>query len=151
MRVRRRESPGARIGPRQSAPRASRAKRDSPEPTQEEPSATPSRAAMNHGELIEVLRCRLEGALERLIPRGERVALLDFPPHMNVGDSAIWLAELDFLRRNRNRVVYVCDPWTYSPTEADRRMGEATILLSGGGNFGDLYVENQALRERVAA
>jgi pyruvyl transferase EpsO len=70
---------------------------------------------------------------------------------MNSGDSAIWLGELEFLRRNRNRLVYVCDPWSYSPREAEKRMGDAMILVHGGGNFGDIYLENQDLRERAAA
>jgi exopolysaccharide biosynthesis protein PssK len=106
---------------------------------------------VNQGQLIADLKRELEISLEPLIPRGKPVALLDFPSHMNVGDSAIWLGELAFLRRNRNRIVYICDPWSYSPREAERRMGEAMILITGGGNFGDLYVENQALRERVMA
>jgi pyruvyl transferase EpsO len=106
---------------------------------------------VNHLELIAALKGRIETELEALVPRGKRVALLDFPWHMNVGDSAIWLGALAFLRRNRNRVVYICDPSTYSTREAAKRMGDAMVLLSGGGNFGDIYRENQALRERVAA
>jgi exopolysaccharide biosynthesis predicted pyruvyltransferase EpsI len=106
---------------------------------------------VSHRELIAALGRKIETSLEPLIPRGKPVALLDFPWHMNSGDSAIWLGELRFLRRNRNRVVYLCDPWSYSPREAEKRMGDAMIVIHGGGNFGDLYLENQALRERVAA
>jgi exopolysaccharide biosynthesis predicted pyruvyltransferase EpsI len=106
---------------------------------------------VSRGELIAALMRKIETSLEPLIPRGKPVALLDFPWHMNSGDSAIWLGELAFLRRNRNRVVYLCDPWSYSPREAERRMGNAMILIHGGGNFGDIYLENQALRERAAA
>ncbi len=105
---------------------------------------------MSHRELIAALKRRIETSLAPLIPNGKPVALLDFPWHMNSGDSAIWLGELAFLRRNRNRVVYLCDPWSYSPREAERRMGDAMILIHGGGNFGDIYRENQALREQVA-
>jgi exopolysaccharide biosynthesis predicted pyruvyltransferase EpsI len=106
---------------------------------------------VNHPELIAALQGRIETELKALVPRAKRVALLDFPWHMNVGDSAIWLGALAFLRRNGNRVIYVCDPTTYSAREAEKRMGDAMVLISGGGNFGDIYRENQALRERVAA
>jgi exopolysaccharide biosynthesis predicted pyruvyltransferase EpsI len=101
--------------------------------------------------LIARLNERIETALRPLIPAGHPVALIGFPSHANVGDSAIWLGETTYLRRHRNRIVYVCDPWSYSRAEAERRVGEAIVLLTGGGNFGDLYPENQRLRERVIA
>ena len=101
--------------------------------------------------LIARLTERIETVLRLLIPAGHPVALIGFPFYTNVGDSAIWLGEMAYLRRNRNRIVYACHPSSYSPDEARRRIGEALILLTGGGNFGDLYPENQRLRERVIA
>jgi pyruvyl transferase EpsO len=71
--------------------------------------------------LIARLNERIETALRPLIPAGHPVALIGFPSHANVGDSAIWLGETTYLRRHRNRIVYVCDPWSYSRAEAERR------------------------------
>ena len=79
-------------------------------------------------------------------------ALVDFPNHPNVGDSAIWLGELAILRDRGIEVVYVCDVDTYTPEELRSVLGPRdAILLHGGGNFGDLYPRHQRLRERVVA
>ena len=79
-----------------------------------------------------------------------RVALLDFPAHSNVGDSAIWLGELACLRASGiTRLRHACDLRNYDRREVARRIGRGTILLHGGANFGDLWPEYQQFRERV--
>ncbi len=104
------------------------------------------------GDPLAALRERAERGLRELVPPAAPVALLDVPSYPNVGDSAIWLGELAWLERNRSRVVYVASHRSYSSAAARRRVGgEATILLSGGGNLGDVYPWHQRLRERVIA
>ena len=79
-------------------------------------------------------------------------ALLDFPAHSNVGDSAIWLGELACLRAiGVTRLRHACDHRSYDRDEVARRVGRGTILLHGGANFGDLWPEYQHFRERVIA
>lgn len=100
--------------------------------------------------LVAVRSSELSAVLAPLLPAGSRVALLDFPRHSNVGDSAIWLGELAYLRRHGIRVVHTCDSSGYERALVDARLGrDGVILLHGGGNFGDLYRRHQALRERV--
>jgi exopolysaccharide biosynthesis predicted pyruvyltransferase EpsI/N-acetylglutamate synthase-like GNAT family acetyltransferase len=100
---------------------------------------------------VAALSGQIDSVLGPLIPRGEPVALLDFPSYPNVGDSAIWLGELAWLERNGNEIRYVASHRDYSPAAARRRAGGATILLSGGGNLGDAYPWHQRLRERAIA
>jgi len=91
----------------------------------------------------------LEDTLNALIPYGSRCALIDFPAHSNVGDSAIWLGERAYLRARGVTVAYTCDLHNYSRALLDRRLGSGTILIHGGGNFGDLYPHHHRLRLRV--
>ncbi|ORY78521.1 polysaccharide pyruvyl transferase-domain-containing protein [Protomyces lactucae-debilis] len=79
------------------------------------------------------------------------VALLSFPVHPNLGDSAIWAGEKRLLHQLGIKVVYepVCFP-NYKDTYNAEEMRailepyrkHAVILLHGGGNFGDLYLEH---------
>lgn len=101
--------------------------------------------------LIRALNERIDRALEPLIPADRPYALVDFPDTSNVGDSAIWLGELAWLRRHGlGAPVYTCSNQSFSPRTMRRRLpGDATILVSGGGNFGDLYRVHQRLRETI--
>jgi pyruvyl transferase EpsO len=95
------------------------------------------------------LATRIDEVLAPLIPAGSSCALLDFPTHSNVGDSAIWLGQRAHLARAGVTVAYVCDAATYAPTELRRRLPRGPILLSGGGSLGDLWPDTQRFRERV--
>jgi exopolysaccharide biosynthesis predicted pyruvyltransferase EpsI len=105
------------------------------------PPQAPSRPQL-HERLLARLDDHLDGA--------RRVAILDFPDHGNVGDSAIWLGERQALEELGVEVVYVCSCDTYDRSALLRRLGrEGVVLLHGGGNFGDLYPRHQAFREHV--
>lgn len=99
--------------------------------------------------MISEFRTKLREAMQPAIGTGA-YALLDFPDHSNVGDSAIWLGELRFLQAVTGRAPsYVCRfdycDWNW--------LGQfdGTILLHGGGNFGDIYERHQLFREEVLA
>lgn len=106
---------------------------------------------LSHHALVVSLSRAIEQALDPLVPQGSRVALLDFPHHNNVGDNAIWLGELAYLRRREVELVYTCDLASYSPRTLRERLGNGIVLLHGGGNLGTLWPEHQAFRERVVA
>jgi pyruvyl transferase EpsO len=101
---------------------------------------------------IRSLNLEIDRALAPALAGRDRVALLDFPDHANVGDSAIWLGELRALRRLGFRApCYICSAETYSAAALARRLGGGAILLSGGGNLGDLWPTHQDFREQVLA
>lgn len=98
---------------------------------------------------VATLKAALIQALAPILDRGREVALLDFPAYSNVGDSAIWLGELSLLRHYRQTIRYTCDINTYSSKSLSVSVGDGVILLSGGGNFGDLWPRHQQFREHV--
>jgi pyruvyl transferase EpsO len=102
-------------------------------------------------EVIDRLQRTLDAELNRAIPPStKRVALVGFPYHSNVGDSAIWAGERAYCQRRGLEVVYMCARRTYSKARmASRLDADSVILLHGGGNFGDLFQGENALREAV--
>jgi len=93
----------------------------------------------------------LDEVLGRWIPRGGTVALLDVPTHTNVGDHAITLGELAYIRRAGSEVSYLCTLHDYSAARLRERLRDGVILIHGGGNLGDLWPHHQRFRERVLA
>ena len=85
---------------------------------------------------------------QALIP-GLPTALLDFPDHSNVGDSAIWVGEMMGLREAGHDLRYTCDVTSFNEVALRRRMPFGQILLHGGGNFGTVWPIYQAFREAV--
>jgi pyruvyl transferase EpsO len=81
---------------------------------------------------------------------GQPFALVDFPDHANVGDSAIWLGTTAFFRRQHGvEPRYVASIAAFSPAALRRAHPEGPILIHGGGNFGDLWPRHQAFREQL--
>lgn len=93
------------------------------------------------GQLSESVR----NALTPLI-RSDYV-LLDCPYHYNIGDSLIWQGEMDFLSSLPFRRLGHSSMLTYD----DRTpiAPETTILLHGGGNFGDVWRKHSLFRRRI--
>lgn len=110
-------------------------------------------AGRGHEPLIASLATRIREALEPLVPRGRPVALVDFPRTPNVGDSLIWLGALAWLADSgRGAPRHTCGVLTYEARALARAVGrDGVILLTGGGNLGDLYEGHQRLREQVIA
>jgi pyruvyl transferase EpsO len=87
--------------------------------------------------------------LDRLVPAGTKCALIDAPLHSNVGDSAIWLGQRALLGALGANVRYACDLMSYDAGQLAACLPEGPILLGGGGRIGDLWPDNQELREQV--
>lgn len=103
-----------------------------------------------HDALLSGLQRQLDDVLRPLVASASTTAMLDFPSHSNVGDSAIWLGQLASLERvGAPAPRYTCDIRTYDRHVLARRIGDGTILLCGGGNLGDLWESDQMFRERV--
>lgn len=104
---------------------------------------------ISSASLIGLLRTEVDRRLVEVLKGSSKVALLDFQDHWNTGDSAIWLGQLATLRRIGVTVVYQCSAHDYDPVLLKQYVGDQPILLSGGGNLGDLWLLHQLLRERV--
>ncbi|HEU4648794.1 MAG TPA: polysaccharide pyruvyl transferase family protein [Gemmatimonadales bacterium] len=116
------------------------------------PTRSPAPGRQPSGALVAELGRLAAETLKPLIRADAPCALIDFPTHTNLGDSAIWLGQLALLRRlGLPRPSYACDYMSYSRARLAARIGDGTILISGGGNFGDLYPHHQRLREAVIA
>jgi len=100
-------------------------------------------------ELITNLREKIERCLDLTIGNPTSVAHLCFPNHSNVGDSMIWLGTREYLKKKRFNVTYTADLRTYEKSTLASQIGDGTILLHGGGNFGDLWPEQHHHRLRV--
>lgn len=91
----------------------------------------------------------IDAALSDVIP-DEPFALLDFPDIRNVGDSAIWLGEIAYLRRRFGRSpAYAATDRAFDAGSLEKHVPAGPILLHGGGNFGDIWPSHQRFRERI--
>jgi exopolysaccharide biosynthesis predicted pyruvyltransferase EpsI len=88
--------------------------------------------------------------LSRHIDDSAGVALLDFPNHSNVGDSAIWIGEIAYLKRHHGiRPAFVCTKDQVNWEGMERAIPTGPIFIHGGGNFGDIWPQHQLFREAV--
>lgn len=102
------------------------------------------------GETLARLQAEIARALGAELDGVRSLALVDFPDHPNVGDSAIYLGELEWLR-SRHGITphYVCAAGNFSAEALRRAVPTGPILIHGGGNFGDIWPYHQEFREAV--
>jgi pyruvyl transferase EpsO len=94
----------------------------------------------------EDLRALIHEELAHLIEGS--CCLLDVPGHRNIGDLLIWRGEMDFLSSIGKKPGYVS---ATGSCDERRVAGYDTILLHGGGNFGDLWHRHQLFRESIVS
>jgi pyruvyl transferase EpsO len=112
--------------------------------------ADPAPARASTQAMVSSLGQAFEQVLRRHVPEPAEVAVVGFPNHPNVGDSAIWLGERAWLKAAGHRVRYSADLMSYSGRALSRVVpSDGVILLHGGGNLGDLWPQHEALRQRV--
>lgn len=80
----------------------------------------------------------------------EPYALLDFPGIKNVGDSAIWVGEIEYFKTHVKRgPAYVSSCNNLNVDVLERLAPTGPIYLHGGGNLGDIWSGHQEFREWV--
>ena len=98
---------------------------------------------------LDQLRDLLRSTLAPLVEGHRTCALVDFPDHSNVGDSAIWLGARSWLSDAGLRISYRCAADNYSRKHLERCVPAGPIFINGGGNLGDLWRQHQRLREAI--
>ncbi|MDR3472001.1 MAG: polysaccharide pyruvyl transferase family protein [Devosia sp.] len=94
------------------------------------------------------LKATIKSTLERELPPFGEFALLDYPDHPNVGDSAIWLGETRYFSEVHHRHPSLVSTLHRHPLqEILAGLPDGPIFLHGGGNFGDIYPYYQEWRE----
>ena len=88
--------------------------------------------------------------LDSCLADTRRVVLVEYPEHHNVGDNAIWVATIAYLRSRGIAVTHSTNHRLYDVATVRRKLSsDAAILLLGGDNFGDLWPESHRLREAI--
>lgn len=101
-------------------------------------------------EVIVKQLLRLKEVIGKLLSLGTNYALIDFPDHSNVGDSAIWIGEIKLLKEfTGNAPKYVSTVESFDYEELVRAIPQGPILIHGGGNFGDIWRKHQDFREMI--
>ncbi len=72
--------------------------------------------------------------------------LLDIPNHHNIGDTLIWQGELEFLKNVTHNLTYSSNIYTHKNSKVHPNN---TILLQGGGNFGDTWPAAHKFRNTI--
>ena len=103
-------------------------------------------------DVIGTQQAVLRAMYERHVGIGDPYALVDFPDHANVGDSAIWLGEIAMLRAVTGRDPDYVSTWENFDADAFHRASPNGVLfLHGGGNLGDIWLHHQMFRESMLA
>ncbi|RIV88644.1 exopolysaccharide biosynthesis protein [Aurantiacibacter xanthus] len=107
--------------------------------------------AQTHLQVISRLQGLIDHVLAPSLPtlRAEPFALIDMPDHGNVGDSAIWAGEIAWLRKNVGFDPALVADHRDPLDQVNRDLVGKTVLLHGGGNFGDIWTANNDFREAI--
>ena len=93
---------------------------------------------------ISELRQIIAGHLKPLL--SDRVIIADAPYYANIGDLLIWQGALDFLQKYDFKLLGCYGAGYFPFPDLDK---DVTILLMGGGNFGDLWRPLQDTRLEI--
>ncbi len=96
-------------------------------------------------EVVGALGKCFADAMDATIPAGAH-ALVDFPDHSNVGDSAIWLGEMAYLERRGRQPSYYSSISDFDDEACSSAIGDGPILIHGGGNLGTLWPKHEQFR-----
>lgn len=109
--------------------------------------------AQTHLQVISRLQSLIDEVLSPSLPplRSGPYALMDMPDHGNVGDSAIWAGEIAWLQKNVGSDPALITDHRDPLDQVNRGLKGKTILLHGGGNFGDIWKANNDFREAIIA
>lgn len=105
-------------------------------------------------ELLNGYRREAEFVWELIKPLKNKVYVIGTPEHTNIGDSAIVIAEMEFLRKcgfNHSSIKEI----TFKEYSSKRKLikkvinKRCLICLHGGGNMGNQWIEEEYFRRQV--
>ena len=100
-------------------------------------------------QLLIDLKNKLNPIVE-LIKDKNDVFYFDYPLHLNVGDLLIYHGTEQFFKDHNINVTLKRCEYDLDLEEVKAKITpNTTILLHGGGNFGDLYPQHQKIREEM--
>lgn len=96
---------------------------------------------ISHLEILEAFN----KVLHPLMLPCKTIAIFDFPNYGNVGDSAIWMGTLSYLRtyHKDKSITHINDIRSINKNGWPNLALDCIILITGGGNFGDLWPDHQ--------
>jgi len=97
----------------------------------------------------EAMRTTLVDAFGPLLSDIHEVVVVGFGAHTNAGDSMIWLGQIRLLRTLGIKVRGVAQVGKFDERMLRRLPSHVAVVLTGGGNFGDLWPHSQLYRERI--
>lgn len=99
---------------------------------------------MTEAQICHSLKLKIAEMLTPLV--GRRCVLLGVPYYFNIGDVLIWEGTREFIKEAGVKCLATSSKETFSLPDLQE---DVTILLQGGGNFGDLWPEEHLFREKV--
>ncbi|WP_375514763.1 polysaccharide pyruvyl transferase family protein [uncultured Nostoc sp.] len=81
----------------------------------------------------------------------EECSLLNYPDYLNIGDHLIWLGTIFYLTDVlKTKIKYTAaGSEDFSEEVMEKQVGKAPIILQGGGNLGDIWINHQKFREHI--
>lgn len=93
----------------------------------------------------------IDACLDRYIPEGATVALLQFPYDFNVGNHMMWVAAVDYLKRRKARIAYAAHGHNFDLDAMVRAVGDGVVLFLGGVTVSRLWPRHAEVKRIVAA
>jgi exopolysaccharide biosynthesis predicted pyruvyltransferase EpsI len=98
----------------------------------------------------------IDACLDRYIPAGRPVALLQFPWDFNVGNHMMWVAAADYLKHRNARIAYAAHGYNFDLEAMKRALnigggGDGVILFLGGVTVSRLWPRHAEVKRIVAA
>ena len=88
--------------------------------------------------------------LKKTFKNNKSVFLLGTPTHCNIGDAAIAQAEINFIKSNGYKTTEITvNEWKKYKKIIKKKIKNRTILLHGGGNFGNLWPTEESVRRDI--
>lgn len=93
----------------------------------------------------------IDACLDRYVPAGEPVALLQFPLDSNVGNHMMWTAAIEYLEQRGARIAYAAHGWNFELDALLAAIGGGVILFMGGVTLSRLWPRHAEIKRIVAA